>query len=128
MSWQLCQCLVNITQALVYSAADCGFESWSWNLCPWTRHLNLTASRKVGKVVHSALAARLLVDDTQVIHVYMHKYNTIIEIFWDTWWQQTYQVSLFSYHDTKTQHNWGKQPTTHEPFQVFNKQTTSLLK
>ena len=34
------------TQAVVLSAADSGFASWSWHLCLWARHLTMIASEK----------------------------------------------------------------------------------
>ncbi len=54
MSWP--SGLAHRTQALVMPAAECGFEFWSWHLCP------------LSKVVHFAVPARLLVDDT---HAYI---------------------------------------------------------
>ena len=56
--------LIYQTQALVLLTADCVFESQSWHLCPWARHLIIIASYTVEKEVHSALPPSLLVHDT----------------------------------------------------------------
>ena len=31
-----------------FCSAECGFESWSWHLCPWARHLTIIASLHPG--------------------------------------------------------------------------------
>ena len=36
------------TQVLVVLAAECGFESRPWHLCPWARHLTIIASLHPG--------------------------------------------------------------------------------
>ena len=52
--------LVPRTQALMLSAAECGFNTQSWHSCSWVGHLTIIASQKVVKVYHSAQPARLL--------------------------------------------------------------------
>ncbi len=36
------------TEVLMVESSECGFESWSWHLCAWARHLTIIASLNPG--------------------------------------------------------------------------------
>ena len=47
LNLKMCSGLAYLTQVLVL-AAECGFESRPWHLCPWARHLTIIASLHPG--------------------------------------------------------------------------------